>query len=215
MEIPTIKAETRKASGSRAAARLRNAGKLPAIVYGHEEEAQPVAIDYHSVEHHVAHGTHLINLDIGGKVQPCLLKDAQYDHLGSALLHLDLARIDLNERVTVQVTVELRGTPKGIADGGVLRQELQELSVECLATEIPETIRVNVADLALNQVMYVKDLKLEGSLKAMSDPEAVVATVRPPLAESATTETAAPAEGAAEPEVIAKGKIEEAETAEE
>ena len=106
----------------------------------------------------MAHGAHLVNLDVQGKVQPCLIKDAQYDHLGAELVHLDLARVDLNETVKVHVTLELRGTPKGAAEGGQLRQEMMELEVECLVTNIPENIRVSVADLALNQVLYVKDL---------------------------------------------------------
>ncbi len=209
MEIPTIKAESRQAAGSRAAARLRRKGKLPAIVYGHKQDPFAVTLEARDVEQHLSHGAHLVNLDVKGKVQPCLIKDAQYDHLGAELVHLDLARVDLNEKVKVHVTLELRGTPKGAAEGGQLRQDLMELEVECLVTNIPENIRVNVADLALNQVLYVKDLKLDAGLQAVTESEKVVATCRLPLAPVETVEAAAPVAGAAEPEVIAKGKIEE------
>lgn len=205
-QVATIKAEPRKAAGSRAAARLRRAGKLPAIVYGHKQDPEPVALDRHAVELQLKHGAHLVTLDLGGKTQPCLFKDAQYDHLGMSLMHLDLARVDLTERVTVRVPLELRGTPKGVADGGVLRQELMELEVECLVTSIPDVIKVNVNDLALDQVLHVSELTLDEGISAITDAESVVATVRPPLVQAEPV-PGAPAEGAAEPEVIAKGKV--------
>lgn len=205
-QVATIKAEPRKAAGSRAAARLRRAGKLPAIVYGHKQDPEPVALDRHAIELQLKHGAHLVTLDLGGKTQPCLFKDAQYDHLGMSLIHLDLARVDLNERVTVRVPLELRGTPKGIADGGVLRQELMELEVECLVTSIPDVIKVNVSDLALDQVLHVSELQLDEGITAITDAESVVATVRPPLVQAEAV-PGAPVEGTAEPEVIAKGKV--------
>lgn len=215
MDIPTLKAEPRKAAGTRAAARLRRAGKLPAIIYGHKQDPEPVTLSYHDVDQQLRHGAHLVTLDMGGKSQPCLFKDAQYDHLGASIMHIDLTRVDLNERVKVHVQIEFRGTPKGVADGGVLRQEMSELEVECLVTNIPENIRVNVADLGLDQVLYVKDIKFGAGITPISDPESVVATVREPLVQAEPTD-AAPVEGAsAEPEVIAKGKEEKEEGAEE
>ncbi len=206
MDIPTLKAEPRKSAGSRAAMRLRRSGKLPAIIYGHKQDPEPVTLNYREVEIQLRHGAHLVTLDLGSKSQPCLFKDAQYDHLGASILHIDLARVDLNERVTVKVPIELRGTPKGVADGGVLRQEMNDIEVECLVTSIPEHIRVNVSDVALDQVLYVKDLQLGAGITATSDADSVVATVRLPLVQAETTD-AAPVEGAStEPEVIAKGK---------
>lgn len=214
MEIPTLKGEPRKAAGSRAAWRLRQAGKLPAIVYGHRLDPEPVVLDYHDVEMQLRHGAHVVNLDLMGKVQPCLFKDAQYDHLGSKLLHVDLTRVSLTERVKVRIPLELRGHAKGVADGGVLHHEIVELEVECPALQIPDVIRVDISKVGLNEVMYVKDLTLDSNLKVLTDAESVVATVREPMAEEAVVaaEAAAPAEtAAAEPEVIAKGKVEEEE----
>ncbi|RIK66211.1 MAG: 50S ribosomal protein L25 [Planctomycetota bacterium] len=205
--IPTLKAEPRKVAGGRAAARLRKAGKLPAIVYGHKQEPEPVTLDYHAVELELKGGAHLVTLDIGGRSQPCLFKDAQYDHLGATLLHMDLTRVDLNERVKVRVPLELRGTPKGVGEGGVLRQELMELEVECLVTSIPDVIRENVSELPLNAVLHVKELHLDSGITAITDGDTVVATVRVPAVHEEIP-AAAPAEGAAEPEVIAKGKVE-------
>lgn len=208
MEIPTLKSEIRKAAGSRAAARLRKAGRLPGIVYGHKIDPISVALDRHEVGLLLDRGTHLVNLDLGGQAQACLFKDAQYDHLGEELVHVDLARVDLNERVKVHVPIELRGTPKGAAEGGVLTGMLKELEIECLVTNIPDHVRVDVSGLALDQVLYVKDVPVVEGMTILNDAEAVVAMVRMPL-EVAATPTEAPAEGAsAEPEVIAKGKAE-------
>jgi large subunit ribosomal protein L25 len=146
-----------------------------------------------------------VNLDIGGKVQPCLIKEAQYDAIGLHLTHLDLARVDLSDRVKVRVPIELRGTPKGVALGGVLRQELMDLEVECMVSKIPESVRVIVADLELDQVLHVRELQLEEGMTAMNDPETVVATVRVPIVHAEAAAAAAPGE----PEDIAKGKVEE------
>jgi large subunit ribosomal protein L25 len=220
MEIPTLKAEMRKAAGSRAASRLRRDGKVPGIIYGHKIDPQPVVLPAHDVTLLLEHGRHLVNLDVGGQMQACLFKDAQYDHLGMKLVHVDLARVDLNERVKVRVSIELRGSPKGVAEGGVLTAVLKDLEVECLVTNIPEVIRVDVSGLAMDQVLYVKDLKREEDMTVLSDAESVVAMVRKPQAEEVAPveEAAEAAEGAAaaaEPEVISKGKVEEEGEAEE
>lgn len=209
MEIPTVKAETRKAAGSRAATRLRNSGKLPAILYGHKQNPEAVSLDRHDMQQHMEHGAHLLHLDMGGKTQPCLIKDAQYDYLGSTLVHIDLTRVDLNELVKVHVPLELRGTPKGIAEGGVLNQGMSDIEIECIVANIPDRVRIDISHLGLNSVLYVKDLKLDAGMTATNDPDSVVATVRPPQVQAETAVAAAPVEGAAEPEVIAKGKIEE------
>lgn len=214
MEIPTITVETRKASGSRAAARLRKQGKLPAIVYGHGEDPLPIVLDYHDVEQHLKHGLHVVNLNMGSKTQPCQFKDAQYDHLGIDLVHVDLVRVDLSERVRVTVPIDFRGTPAGVGEGGVFRHDLNEIEVECLVTAIPESIRVEVGGLGLNQVLHVKEIALPDGVNHVLDAEKIVAVVRLP---SAAVETAAaPAEaGPAEPEVIAKGKKDEEGAGEE
>ncbi len=215
MDIPTLKSESRKAAGTRAAKRLRLAGKLPAIVYGHKIDPLSLTLDYHEVELNLEHGTHVVNLDLNGEVQPCLFKDAQYDHLGIKLLHVDFSRVSLDERVKVHVQIEFRGQAKGIAEGGVLHHELAEIEIECPAMDIPDKIRVDVSDLGVDDVLHVKDLTLDEGHVATNDPEAVVAMVREPLvkeedevdAEAAAGE--APASGDGEPEVITKGKGDE------
>lgn len=208
MEIPTLTVESRKSAGSRAAARLRNKGKLPAIVYGHGEEPAPVSLNTHDVEQHLKHGLHIVNLSLDGNVQPCQFKDAQYDHLGMHLVHVDLMRIDLTQRIRLSVPIDFRGTPKGISEGGIFRHELTDLEIECLVAAIPENIRVDVSGLSLNHVLHVKEIALPDGVTHVLDGEKVVAMVR--LPQAVVEAPVVPVEGApAEPEVIGKGKQEE------
>lgn len=210
MQIETLEVQKRKSAGTRAAARLRRAGKLPAILYGHKIEPVTLTLDCHAVEMQLAHGAHLINLKMEGNEQPCLIKDVQYDHLGSKLVHVDLARVNLSERVKVHVPIELRGHAKGVHEGGVLMQELVSVEIECMVSAIPDNIRVDVADMELDQVMHVKDLVLPEGITAESDPEAVVAMIRIPAVKvEEVTEVVEGEPTGTEPEVITKGKGEE------
>ena len=93
---------------------------------------------------HLNHGAHLFDLTLDGKSEKVLVKEVQYDHLGIEVIHVDFARVSLDEKVEVTVPLELKGTPKGEADGGVLQQIVSELEIECLVTDIPDVIRHNV-----------------------------------------------------------------------
>src|ERR1700710_2899954 len=111
----TVTAETRTQLGSRANKRLRDSGKLPGVIYGHKLDVVPITLPKKEVVKHLDHGTHLFALNIGGKAENVLIKDVQYDHLGIDVLHVDFARVDLNERVDVTVPLEFKGEPKGLA----------------------------------------------------------------------------------------------------
>jgi large subunit ribosomal protein L25 len=207
MATPSIQvtANPRSELGSRANKRLRDAGLLPGVVYGHKEAVVPVTLPKKELVSHLNRGAHVFELALEGKNERVLVKEVQYDHLGLEVIHVDFARVSLDEKVEVTVPIELKGTPKGEADGGVLQQIVSELEVECLVTEIPDAIRHNVSDLALNDVLHIRDLKLPPGVRAMPDGDVIVATVK----EIAETE-AAPAEGeTAEPEVIGRKAGEE------
>lgn len=201
-----LKATQRTGLGSRPNKRLRDSGQVPAVVYGHKEAVIPVAVPTRELVHHLSRGAHVFSLDVEGKTETVLVKEVQYDHLGSEVLHVDFTRVSLDERVKVTVPLELRGTPKGEADGGVLQQLIASLEIECLVTEIPERIRHNVADMELDSVLHIRDLKLPEGVKLLQSGDLIVATVREVL-------EAAPAEvveaAAAEPEVIGRKAEEE------
>jgi large subunit ribosomal protein L25 len=205
-----LKAEPRSALGSRANKRLRDSGFVPAVVYGHKEAVVPVTLPKKEISTHLAKGAHVFDLTLSGKSEKVLVKDVQFDHLGIEVLHVDFARVSLDERVEVTVPLELKGTPKGEADGGVLQQIVAELEIECVVTDIPDVITHNVSEMAIDDVVHIKDLKLPAGAKAMQDPDLIVAMVK--VIEEDAGAPAAEGE-TAEPEVIGR-KPEEGEAAE-
>jgi len=201
-----VTAKSRSELGSRANKRLRSAGMLPGVIYGHKEAIIPITLPKKDVVTHLTHGAHLFDLAIDGKSEKVLIKEVQYDHLGLEVIHVDFARVSLDEKVEVTVPLELKGTPKGEEEGAVLQQIVAELEIECLVTDIPDAIRHNVSDMAKDSVLHVKELKLPAGVRVLQDEDLIVAMVREIKEEVAATEAA---EGAAEPEVIGKGKEEE------
>ena len=211
VQTAQVTAKPRSELGTRANRRLRDSGLLPGVIYGHKEAVVPVTLPRKQVVEHLNHGAHLFDLSLDGKSEKVLVKEVQYDHLGIEVIHVDFARVSLDEKVKVTVPVELKGTPKGEADGGVLQQIINELEVECLVTEIPEAIRHNVNEMALNDVVHIKDLKLPQGVKVLQDGDLIVATVK----EILEVVPAAVEEGAAEPEVIGRKPAEGEEAAAE
>ena len=207
MAVQSIKisAQPRSELGSRANKRLRDKGLVPGVVYGHKEAVVPVTLPKKELVNHLNRGAHLFELGVEGKAETVLVKEVQYDHLGAEVLHIDFARVSLDETVDVTVPLELKGEPKGTEEGGVLQQIISALEITCRVTDIPEIIRHNVAEMALDDVLRIKDLKLPEGVKCNQDGELIVATVKEIL-----EEVVAPVveEGAAEPEVIGR-KVEE------
>ena len=146
--------------GTRYSRRERKAGRIPAIIYGHKEDPEPILLDAHDVGVELAHGVHVLSVELGGNERQYLIKEVQYDYLASAPVHIDLMRVDLDERVTVRIPVELRGVPKGVSEGGVLDQLLAEVEVECVVTQIPESFRPLVTGLGVGETLFVRDLDL-------------------------------------------------------
>jgi large subunit ribosomal protein L25 len=213
MDIAQLKAETRQARGSSEARRLRKAGKLPATLYGHGRPPENLAVSTHDLQNLLEHKTHVLELVVPGGKQQVLIKDVQFDHLGAKAIHVDFARVSLTERVKVSVPLEYRGTPVGVAEGGVFDAARVDLEIECVVTQIPEAIRVNVADLKIGDFLHVKDVVLPEDVKAVTPAEAIVCSVRAKAEEEKVAAPAEAAEGPAEPEII--GRKEKAAEAEE
>src|SRR5262245_2761979 len=202
-----ITAKPRSELGSRANKRLRDAGLLPGVIYGHKEAIVPVTLPKKETVNHLKHGAHVFDLAVDGKSEKCLVKEVQYDHLGLEVIHVDFARVSLDEKVEVTVPLELKGTPKGEADGGVLQQIIAELEIECLVTDIPDKIVHNVSEMEKDSVLHISDLKFPPGVKCLKDGELIVATVKEIQDEAPAVEAA---EGAAEPEVIGRKAEDEA-----
>ena len=202
-----VTAKPRAELGSRANKRLRDQGFIPGVIYGHKEAVVPVTLPKKELATHLDRGAHLFAVALDGKNETVLVKEVQYDHLGIEILHVDFARVSLDEKVEVTVPLELKGTPKGEEEGGVLQQVVAELEIECLVTEIPNAIVHNVSEMKLDDVLYIKDIKLPAGVRALQDEDQLVAQVKT-IEEEAPAAEAAEGESA-EPEVIGRKAEEE------
>jgi len=204
--MAALKATKRSGSGTRDARKLRKEGLTPCIIYGHGQENIAVAMNEHDLDLAIHHGERLLELDVDGTIENVLIKDTQYDNFGHALLHVDLTRVDLDERVEVTVPVVLRGTPEGMAAGGVLQQITSELIIECVVTAIPEELRMQVKDLQIGETYTASRLELPEGASLVTSPDAPICSL------TVVAEEVAPAEEAeeelAEPEVIGEKKEE-------
>ncbi len=199
----------RELTGTRNAKRLRNDGAIPAVLYGHGEQSVSLAVSREQFSTALRRGSRLVNLK-GGVNESALIRDLQWDVYGTAVLHVDFARVSADERITVTVPIELRGQAPGVRQGGVVQHLIHEIEVECLATAIPEKMQLNVNHLELGGEIRLGQLELPEGVKLVSDPEAVAVACVEPTAE-ADTET--PIAEGAEPEVI--GRKAEADEADE
>ncbi|MFH1856266.1 MAG: 50S ribosomal protein L25 [Candidatus Omnitrophota bacterium] len=218
MEQVSLKAQARDEAGKKIAKNLRRTGMIPAVSYKGGEAAFSVSIsekDLIRALHTSAGANVIINLEINGadeknKNKTVIIKEIQHHPVRDSIIHVDFHEISLTETITVNVQVEIKGDAIGVKrDGGILEHLLWELEIECLPTEIPEKIIVNVDKLGIGDAIHVKDIILPGQIKALDDPEVVVVSVEPPRKEEVAEVTAE--EGAVEPELIRKEKKAEEE----
>jgi len=217
----TVTAEVRTSRGKNEARRTRAAGNIPAVVYGAYQDPVSVALSPKELVKIIRSSTGLntiFRLAItGGETTPVMIVDRQVDPIKSTLLHADLKRVDLTKRIRVAVPVFTEGEPAGVkVQGGLLEIITRSIEIECLPDDIPEKFVLNVSELMIGQSKRGSDVPLSGSMKLVSDPQTVIAHIVALRAEAAAT----PAEGAAapaaaEPEVVKKGKKDEAPAAEE
>jgi large subunit ribosomal protein L25 len=213
----TIAAESRGARGKNEARRLRKTGSMPAVLYGGAAEPQAVAVSPKEMSRilnsKTGHNT-IFNLTItGGETTPVMVVDWQHDPIQDTLLHVDLKRIDLSQRIVVKVPVVTHGDPRGVKiQGGIHEIVTREIEIECLPDDIPEQFVVDVTELMIGQNVRAGDIPLGASMQLLSPADAVISHVVSLRAEEATTPEAAveaTVTPTAEPEVIKKGKKEE------
>jgi large subunit ribosomal protein L25 len=179
-----LEAERREGIGKGACRKLRREGKIPAILYGPGEKPIPLMMDgnaftylYRSLRGEKA----LFNLKLkGDRGKKTIVKDLQRDPIGGKIIHVDFEHISLQKRITVEIPIHLAGIPKGVKEGGgVLEHLLREVEIECLPTDIPEHIEVDVFGLDIGDSIHVGDLELP-NVRILVPPERSVATVLPP-----------------------------------
>jgi large subunit ribosomal protein L25 len=212
MEWVKIKAESRKEKGSNVCHQLRKKGLVPGIVYGRKEPEEQLVVNLKELSEMLHKGVRLIDLAFPTKTEKVFIKAVQMDPISEKPLHIDFSRIAMDEMLTMEVEIILKGQPKGILAGGLLEHNFRQLTVKCLPNNIPDSIEVDVSELDMGDLVRVKELKLPQGVTAVTDPEIVVAGVHQPKEE----EVAAPAGevSTTEPEVITAKKVEGEEGAE-
>jgi len=206
-ERAKIKAETRTTLGSRRASAIRRDGKLPAVVYGHKEAPVAIAVDMHEFVEDLHHGHRLFDVEMDGTKTTVLVKDLQYDHLGRNIIHADMVRVDLQEKVRLTVPLEIRGTAKGASEGGIVDVHMDHLEVECLVTQIPETIAVSIKEMSIGDSIHAGEIKLPEGVALATESDALVLTCH--LMAAAKTTEELEAETPTAPEVITQRVKEE------
>lgn len=195
-----ISASKREKLGSIESRRIRRAGRIPAVVYGHEQEPAHVSVDDHDLRNLIKNRERVFEIDVDGQVEETMLRDLQWDTFGTEILHVDLIRINASERVTVEVPVQLRGTSPGVVGGGVLEQPLHTLELDCLAHSIPDSIPVRINSLEIGDAIHVNEIEVPRGSKIHNAPDQVVVHVVPPMGVAEPGEEGEAAEAAEAPE---------------
>jgi len=208
-----LKAEVREHTGSRAVRKVREKGRIPAIVYGHKQEPVAISLDAHDFAEGLHHGHRLMDIQVGRKKEKMIIKELQYDYLGKDIIHADLMRVDMTESVRVTVPIELKGTAAGTHEGGIIEEHVDHLEIECRATDIPETVVVWVKDVHVGGALHAGDIELPDGVKLLSSPEMVLVTCH--LVAAAKTTEQLEEEAPAAPEIIGEPQEPEAEQAPE
>lgn len=208
----TLEAVKRDTRGKNEARRLRAAGRMPAVVYGGTEAAVAVSVDpkrLSRILHSETGVNSLIGLSLDGTTTQVLVKEFLVDPVQHTLLHADFYRVSMDRRLTVTVSIVLRGEARGVKQqGGLVDFSHREVEIECLPADIPDNIEADVTELLIGQGVRLRDLAVGAPWTPVSDPDTLIVHIVAPRAEEAPAEAAA---GAAEPEVIKKGKEEKEE----
>ena len=217
-----LKAEPRTQVGKQTAKQLRRKGFLPAVVYGERKAPVTCAVDRKQLEDilHNQGRNAIVSLafeDGENGSQTTIIKELQGHPVRGEILHVDFHRISLTERLVVSVSVEAVGVPAGVrTDGGILEHMLYEVELECLPTQIPDRLTLDVSAMTIGDTLHISDLVVEGDARIVTEGDRSVFVVVPPTV-SRDAEDEEEEEGLEEeeemqePEVIERGKREEDE----
>jgi large subunit ribosomal protein L25 len=208
MASASLSASVRSESGTGAARKLRQSGKVPAIIYGHGRDPQSLAIDARELERlldRVSAASTVIDLAVDGRTARTLIREIQRHPFKKQILHLDFQELVAGEKVTVDIPVVLVGTPEGVRAGGILDQVMHRLTIRVDPSNIPNHIDADVNALTIGHSIHVSDLHVPDGVEILDDEEATIATVSAPRTETPVAGVPV-VEAAPEPELIRKPK---------
>jgi large subunit ribosomal protein L25 len=213
MEEIFLSVETRQEIGKSKIRDLRGQGFVAGVVYGEGKFSVPIKMSHHELvqlvhQHHVETAIIKVRIkDDKKKDRPCLIKEIQYDPVKGDIVHVDFNEINLTKAIKVNVPINAVGESVGVKmEGGSLEKILWEVEIECLPTDIPKGIDVDIAPLKLGESVFVKDLKVPANIKILNDLDSIVLTVAAPMKEEVVAAEGVEGEAAKEPEVIKEKK---------
>lgn len=208
MKTEVLTARVRTETGSRACRKLRAHGEIPANLYGAKENVS-LAVNAWKMNQLINAHASLLEIAWDGRKELVQVVEVQRNTFGDDVMHVDMHKIDVNKPITGEVDLVFKGEPKGVKAGGHMMRPFKSLEVEALPRNMPREIVIRVDDIGLNEGLHIEEIPLPEGVKALGDPRALVVTVIPhvEVVEEETLDEA----GAAEPEVIAKGKQDEEE----
>ena len=218
MASAQLSAQARGNGGKGVARKLRGDGRVPAVVYGHGRDPQPLSINTRELERlldHISAENTVIDLDIDGKASRTLIREIQRHPFKRQILHVDFQELVAGEKVTVRLPIILIGVPDGVRmDGGILDQTMRELEVEVDPSNIPNHVELDVTKLVIGSSVHVSDIPLPEGVEVLEDMDASVCVVSAPRAVVEAVPVEEGVEAVAEPEVIRAKKPDEDEGSE-
>jgi len=196
--------QRRDDSGKGVARKLRAAGRVPAVFYGHDQEATPLSVDAREMSHvlHTSGGSNvLLDLIVDGKPHLAMPREIQRDYIHNKLIHIDFLAVSRTETITVDVPVVEVGDSIGIKEGGVVEHHLRALRVECLPQDVPERLEVDITELNIGDMIHVREVPVPAGVAILTNPDDAVLSVITPAALRTEAELLLPGEEA--PEVAA------------
>jgi large subunit ribosomal protein L25 len=224
MATVSLSANARDGKGKGAARSLRSQGQVPAVIYGHGRQPQPLALNARDLDKllsHIQAESTVIEVTVGGQTAKTLIREIQRHPIKRQILHVDFQALVAGEKVTVSIPIVLLGVPEGVRlEGGVLDQTLREIEIEVDPSNIPDHVEYDITNMVIGDSVHISDLKVPEGVEVIDDPETSVAVLAAPRAViEEVAAVAEPVEGeagaVAEPEVIGRGKEEEEGEAEE
>jgi large subunit ribosomal protein L25 len=198
-----LEAQRRDGGGKGVARKLRAAGRVPAVLYGHGQETIPLTVDAREMFHvlHTAGGSNvLLDLMVDGEMHLAMPREVQRDHIHNTLIHVDFLAVSRNETITVDVPIIEVGEAVGVKEGGVVEHHLRDLHVECLPQDVPEHIEVDITPLAIGDMIHVRDVVVPAGVTVLTNPDDAVLSVITPAALRVEAELGLPGEEAPEVE---------------
>ena len=215
MASATLSASVRENSGKGVARSLRGAGRIPAVIYGHGRDPQPLSIETRELEKllsHISAENTVIDLTVEGKSARTIIREIQRHPFKRQILHVDFQELVAGEKIIVRVPIVLMGVPDGVRmDGGILDQTMRELEVEVDPSDIPNHLELDVTKMIIGSSLHVSDMTLPAGVEIVGDDDASVAVVSAPRAAIETVAATEVGATGAEPEVIRAKKADEEE----